>query len=86
MTLEAFRDHCMRKPGFSEDLPFDDRTLAFRVGGKIFALMDVEEFNSVSHCCPVKNRTKSTGSEGWVVNPPRWTSEKLAGWAFSRRA
>ncbi len=51
MTLAAFRAHCMRLPGFSEDLPFDENTLAFRVGGKIFALMDVDLFVSVNLKC-----------------------------------
>jgi predicted DNA-binding protein (MmcQ/YjbR family) len=51
MTLDEFRVHCSRKPGFTEDLPFDENTLAFRVGGKIFALMDVELFQSVNLKC-----------------------------------
>jgi predicted DNA-binding protein (MmcQ/YjbR family) len=42
MTLAEFRAHCLSKPGFSEDFPFGPETLAFRVGGKIFALMDVD--------------------------------------------
>ncbi|MBX2972212.1 MAG: MmcQ/YjbR family DNA-binding protein [Flavobacteriales bacterium] len=64
MTLEEFRAHCMRKPGFSEDFPFGPGTLVFRVGGappprkgasaaqgKIFALMDADTFQSVNLKC-----------------------------------
>lgn len=40
----------------------------------------------ISHCCPVKNRTKSAGSEGWGLFPLPQSFERLAGWAFSRRA
>ena len=47
MTLAEFREHCMKLPGFSEDMPFGPDVLAFRVGGKIFALMDVDLFESV---------------------------------------
>ena len=51
MTLAEFREHCLSKPGFSEDLPFGPEVLAFRVGGKIFALMDVDLFVSVNLKC-----------------------------------
>ena len=51
MTLQEFRDHCLKKEWFSEDLPFDKVTLAFRVGGKIFALMDTDIFASMNLKC-----------------------------------
>ena len=38
MTLEDFRAHCLKKPGFSEDFPFGPEVLVFRVGGKIYTL------------------------------------------------
>lgn len=51
MTLDAFRAHCMKKVGFSEDFPFGPDVLVFRVAGKIFALMDVNGFESVNLKC-----------------------------------
>lgn len=51
MTLEAFRAHCMKKPGFSEDFPFGPDYLVFRVGSKIFALLDADTFESVNLKC-----------------------------------
>lgn len=44
MNLEIFREYCLSKKGASEDFPFDETTLVFRVSKKIFALTDVEEF------------------------------------------
>lgn len=51
MNIEDFRDYCLSKTGTSEHFPFDNRTLVFKVGGKMFALTDVDEFNSVNLKC-----------------------------------
>jgi predicted DNA-binding protein (MmcQ/YjbR family) len=40
MNLESIREYCLRKKGVTEDFPFDEETLVFRVGGKIFLLVD----------------------------------------------
>ena len=37
MNVEEFRMYCLSKAGASEDMPFDDVTLTFKVKGKIFA-------------------------------------------------
>lgn len=44
MMLKEFREYCLAKPGTTEDFPFDETTLVFRVGGKMFALTDIETF------------------------------------------
>ena len=38
MNLETFYEFCLSKKGVSEHFPFDQDTLVFKVGGKIFAL------------------------------------------------
>jgi predicted DNA-binding protein (MmcQ/YjbR family) len=43
MDLQDLREYCLRKKGVSEDTPFDETTLVFRVGNKIFALTDIED-------------------------------------------
>jgi predicted DNA-binding protein (MmcQ/YjbR family) len=48
MNFEDFREYCLRKPFVSEGFPFDQSTLVFKVGGKIFALADIDEFTSVN--------------------------------------
>ncbi len=42
MALETLRDYCLTKPGSTESFPFGETTLVFKVGGKMFALMDIE--------------------------------------------
>lgn len=48
MNFEDFREYCLRKPFVSEGFPFDQSTLVFKVGGKIFALADIDKFDSVN--------------------------------------
>lgn len=43
MDLEAIREYCLAKPGVEEYFPFDDVTLVFKVGGKMFALVGTDE-------------------------------------------
>lgn len=38
MHIEAFREYCLSKKGVTEDFPFDEVTLVFKVMGKMFAL------------------------------------------------
>lgn len=42
MNIEEFRNYCLALPGTSEHMPFDDKTLVFKVGGKMFALAGLE--------------------------------------------
>lgn len=44
MELEEIRQHCLLKPGVTEDFPFDESVLAFRVMGKIFLLTNIDAF------------------------------------------
>ena len=37
MNIESVREYCLSLPLVTEAFPFDERTLAFRILGKIFA-------------------------------------------------
>ena len=41
-TFSELYDHCIAKPGATEDYPFGEGTLVFKVGGKMFALTGPE--------------------------------------------
>lgn len=43
MNAEEFSNFCIRLPFVTESFPFDETTLVFKVGGKMFALIDVEK-------------------------------------------
>lgn len=51
MNISDFRDYCLSKVGVTEDFPFDEKTLVFKVGGKLFALCDTDLFESVNLKC-----------------------------------
>ncbi|OOG71767.1 MmcQ/YjbR family DNA-binding protein [Flavobacterium sp. A45] len=38
MNLENYYEYCLSKKGVTEHFPFDEDTLVFKVGGKMFAL------------------------------------------------
>ena len=39
MNIETIREYCLSLPLVTEDFPFDETTLVFRVLGKIFACL-----------------------------------------------
>ena len=51
MNIEDFRDYCLLKAGVSEETPFGPETLVFKVGGKVFALTDIDTFGSINLKC-----------------------------------
>ena len=51
MDVEELRVFCLSLPNTSEDMPFDDDVLVFRVHGKIFALASVSKNDSVNLKC-----------------------------------
>ena len=42
MDIETIRNYCLSLPEAEEYFPFDETTLAFRIMGKIFAMIDLE--------------------------------------------
>ena len=79
MNIEAFRDYCLAKPGVSEETPFGPDTLVFKVGGKIFALTDIETFASVNlKCDPIRAIQLREDYEaikpGYHMNKKHWNT------------
>jgi len=46
MNVELFREYCTAKKGVTEEFPFDEKTLVFKVMGKMFALCALERLPS----------------------------------------
>ncbi len=79
MDIVAFRDFCLTKPGVTEEFPFDENTLVFKVLGKMFALTDVEEFVSINLKCnperSVELREQFDGiTPGYHMNKKHWNT------------
>lgn len=44
MNLQSYYEYCLSKKGVTEHFPFDEDTLVFKVGGKIFALSSLSNW------------------------------------------
>lgn len=79
MNIEAYREYCLNKPHVTEGFPFDEKVLVFKVGGKMFALTDIEEFVSVNLKCDperaVELRETYNGIKpGWHMSKVHWNT------------
>jgi predicted DNA-binding protein (MmcQ/YjbR family) len=43
MNIEQLREYCLSKPGAEETLPFGPDTLVYKVSGKMFLLVGLDE-------------------------------------------
>lgn len=51
MNIEEFREYCLLKKGVTEEFPFDEVTLVFKVCGKMFSLTGLDEAFSINLKC-----------------------------------
>ncbi|MEA2107224.1 MAG: MmcQ/YjbR family DNA-binding protein [Bacteroidota bacterium] len=85
MNIEDFRNYCLHKKGVTEELPFDETTLVYKVLGKMFALTDTEdEFSINLKCNPEKAielREQFHGSVllGYHMNKKHWNTILMHG-------
>ena len=84
MNIEDARLFCLSMQGATEDFPFDETTLVFRIGGKIFAMMDLEKTEwFVLKCAPeyaieLRERYPEI-APAWHMNKKHWISVILNG-------
>lgn len=50
-VFDEVRSFCLSLNYVTESFPFDESTLVFKVGGKMFALIDIEDANSINLKC-----------------------------------
>ena len=79
MNIEEFRDYCLAKAGVTEETPFGPDTLIFKVGGKIFALTDIQNFTSVNLKCDPEKAVElreryQTILPGYHMNKKHWNT------------
>lgn len=80
MNIEEFRAYCLSKPGTSEDLPFGPDVLVFKVMEKIFALTDIDKFESINLKCDpdealrLRERYDGLVNPGYHMNKQHWNT------------
>ena len=84
MDIVEFRAYCLSLPEVEESLPFDDTTLVFKVGGKMFALIDMDDPDHfVVKCDPERavdlRERYDFITAAWHFNKKHWNSIMLEG-------
>ncbi|MFX0555554.1 MmcQ/YjbR family DNA-binding protein [Maribacter sp. CXY002] len=69
MNIEAFREYCVSKKGVTEDFPFDEKTLVFKVMGKMFALSGLDRIPTQINlkCDPERSAFLREQYDGFIV-------------------
>jgi predicted DNA-binding protein (MmcQ/YjbR family) len=88
MNLETYYEYCLSKKGITEHFPFDEDTLVFKVGGKMFALSSLQEWEngtpSVNLKCDPDRALELRGQyddiqAGYHMSKVHWNTVKING-------
>jgi predicted DNA-binding protein (MmcQ/YjbR family) len=85
VNVEEFRIYCLSKAQVTEEFPFDETTLVFKVAGKMFALtgLDDPDFKVNLKCDPDRSIELREQYEsirpGWHMNKLHWNTVHLDG-------
>lgn len=85
MHIEAIQQYCLHKKGVTESFPFDEKTLVFKVLGKMFALcaLEVDPLSINLKCDPsraVDLREKYPAVlPGYHMNKQHWNTVQIDG-------
>lgn len=85
MNKEEIREYCLSKAGVTEGFPFNDTALVFKVGGKMFAVLDLseDERGLTLKCDPAKalelREQHPEVTTAWHFNKTHWNGISLQG-------
>lgn len=79
MDIIEYRDFCLSLKGTTEEFPFDNKTLVFKVMGKMYALCDVDNFKSYNLKCDpewaIELREEFNGiNAGYHMSKKHWNT------------
>ncbi|HMR19975.1 MAG TPA: MmcQ/YjbR family DNA-binding protein [Sphingobacterium sp.] len=82
MHIEELRGYCLSKPRVTEELPFGPDTLVFKVEGKVFMLVGLDQIDQLSFnvkCDPdyaveLRERYEVTVKPGYHMNKKHWNT------------
>ncbi len=85
MQADNFREYCLAKPGATEEMPFGPDNIVFKVGGKMFALLPLDEIPpSVNLKCDpdraleLRDRFEEV-QPGYHMNKRHWNTVQISG-------
>ncbi len=79
MDIEEFRNFCLALEDVTEEFPFRPNTLVYKVKGKMFALTDLEMFESVNLKCDPEEAVElreryAAVKPGYHMNKAHWNT------------
>jgi predicted DNA-binding protein (MmcQ/YjbR family) len=82
MNIEDFREACLYLPYTEETLPFDDQTLVYKIGNKMYALIGMDNPNNCNLKCnpeySLELRATYKGiTPGFHMNKTHWNTVKF---------
>ena len=82
MDVEFIWNYCLSKNGAEETFPFNTSTLVFKIGGKIFALFDVDNFTGINLKCDPERSINLRESHSGIIpafhmNKKHWNTVKV---------
>lgn len=84
MNIEELREYCLSLPQVTEDMPFDDETLVFKVGGRMFCFASLTgDLKMNLKCDPdeaIEIRETFPGvTPGFHMNKNHWNTVSVDG-------
>lgn len=84
MNIEIYRNHCLSKKGVTEEFPFDESALVFKVAGKMFSITNVDNFVSFNVKCDPEIAIELRESyaavlPGYHMNKKHWNTVLVDG-------
>jgi predicted DNA-binding protein (MmcQ/YjbR family) len=82
MDIETFRTYCLSKSGVTEEMPFGPGVVVYKTMGKMFALSDLEGFESINLKCEpalaaeLRDRFPDAVFPGYHMNKKHWNTIK----------
>ena len=91
LNIEQIREHCLSKKGVTEEFPFDEQTLVFKVAGKMFLLASLETIPLQINlkCNPEKavelREEYNSVQPGYHMNKKHWNTVIVDGTIQARK-
>jgi predicted DNA-binding protein (MmcQ/YjbR family) len=84
VNIESYRTFCLSKKGVTEEFPFGEEILVFKVMGKMFALTNVQGFASINLKCDPEEGAElrekySSVLPGYHMNKKHWITVLMDG-------
>ncbi|MEG1498335.1 MAG: MmcQ/YjbR family DNA-binding protein [Bacteroidales bacterium] len=74
MDVLGFRDYCLSLPLTEESTPFDEYTLVYKIGGKMYAYANILGFSRIALKCDPEEAVLLR--EKYIEITPAWHSNK----------